>query len=59
MGLITQRNQQTSPDGTSNHVCDILFEIKLNICQKWGEGANTSICCVTNEQLNYKLHVQC
>ena len=33
--------------------------IKLNFCQKWGEGAKTSIFFVTNEQLNYKLHVQC
>jgi hypothetical protein len=33
--------------------------IKLNICQKWGKGAKTSIFFVTNEQLNYKLHVQC
>jgi hypothetical protein len=54
-------------------VCEILLEIKdikynkvpwtetvikLNICQKWGEGANTSIFFVANEQLNYKLHVQ-
>ena len=33
--------------------------IKLNICQKWGKGAKTSIFFLTNEQLNYKLHVQC
>jgi hypothetical protein len=26
---------------------------------KWGKGAKTSIFFVTNEQLNYKLHVQC
>ena len=74
MDLITQRNQQASPEGPANHVCEILSEIKdikynkvpwtetvikLNICQKWGKGAKTSIFFLTNEQLNYKLHVQC
>jgi hypothetical protein len=33
--------------------------IMLNCCQKWGERAKTSIFFVTNEQLNYKSHVQC
>ena len=33
--------------------------IKLNICQKGGKGAKTSIFVVSNEQLNHKLHVQC
>ena len=28
MDLITQRNQQTSPEGPANHVCEILLEIK-------------------------------
>jgi hypothetical protein len=27
MDLITQRNQQTSPEGAANHVCEILLEI--------------------------------
>ena len=27
MDLITQRNQQTSPEGPTNHVCEILSEI--------------------------------
>ena len=72
MDLITQRNQQASPEGPENHVCEILSEIKdvkyikvpwtetvnkLICCQKSGEGATTSIFLVTNEQLNYKLHV--
>ena len=67
MDLITQRNQQASPEGPANHVCEIWSEIKdikyskvpwtetvikLNLCQKWGEGANTSIFFVTNEQLS-------
>jgi hypothetical protein len=49
MDLITQRNQQASPEGPANHVCEILLEIKdikynkvpwtetvikLNFCQK-------------------------
>ena len=29
--------------------------MKLNVCQKWGEGAKTSIFFVANEQLNYML----
>jgi hypothetical protein len=72
MDLVTQRNQQASPEGPANHVCEIWSEIKdikynkvpwtetvieINFCQKWGEGAKTSIFFVTNEQL--KLHVQC
>ena len=28
MDLITQRNQQASPEGPANHVCEILSEIK-------------------------------
>ena len=28
MDLITQRNQQASPDVPANHVCEILSEIK-------------------------------
>jgi hypothetical protein len=28
MDLITQRNQQASPEGPENHVCEILSEIK-------------------------------
>ena len=28
MDLITERNQQASPEGLANHVCDILSEIK-------------------------------
>ena len=61
MALITQRNQQASPEGPANYVCEILSEIKdikynkvpwtetvikLNFCQK------TSIFFVTNEQLS-------
>jgi len=72
MNIITQRNQQASTEGPANHVYGILSEIKdikynkvpwtetvikLNICQKWGKGAKTSIFFVTNEQLNYKLHI--
>ena len=68
MDLITQRNQQASPEGPANHVCEILSEIKdikyskvpwsetvikLNFCQKNGrEGAKTLIFFVTNEQLS-------
>jgi hypothetical protein len=75
MDLITQRNQQASPEGPANHMCVKFFsEIKdikynkvpwtetvnkLNFCQKWRKRAKTSIVFVTNEQLNYKLHVQC
>jgi hypothetical protein len=51
MDLITQRNQQASPEGPANHVWEILLEIKdikyskvpwtetvikLNFCQKNG-----------------------
>jgi hypothetical protein len=51
MDLITQRNQQASPESPANHVCEILSEIKdikynkvpwtetvikLNFCQKMG-----------------------
>ena len=28
MDLITQRNQQASPEGPANHMCEILSEIK-------------------------------
>jgi len=28
MDLITQRSQQTSPEGPASHVCEILSEIK-------------------------------
>jgi hypothetical protein len=74
MGLITQKPTSVSWESIKSYVCDILLEIKdikynkvpwtetvikLNICQKWGEEANTSIFFVANEQLNYKLHVQC
>ena len=67
MDLITQRNQQASPEGPANHVCEILSEIKdikyikvpwsetvikLNSCQNMGERAKTSIFFVTNEQEN-------
>ena len=53
MDSITQRNQQASPEGPANHVCEILSEIKdikynkvpwtetvikLNCCQKMGGG---------------------
>ena len=53
MDLITQRNQQASPEDPANHVCEILSEnkdikynkepwtetvIKLNFCQIMGEG---------------------
>ena len=34
MDLITQRNQQTSPEGPSNHMCEILSEIKDIKCSK-------------------------
>ena len=67
MDLITQRNQQASPEGPTKDVCEILSEIKeieynkvpsnetvikLNFGpKKWGEGAKTSIFFVTNEQL--------
>jgi hypothetical protein len=33
--------------------------IEINVCQKCGEVGKTSTLFVTNEQLNYKLHVQC
>jgi hypothetical protein len=67
MNLITQRNQQASPEGPANHVCEILSEIKdikyskvpwtetvikLNFCQNMGEGANTSIFFVNNKQFS-------
>ena len=44
---MTQRNQQASPEGSANHLCEILSEIKvpwtetvikLNCCPKMGEG---------------------
>ena len=54
MDLITQRNQQASPEGSANHMCvkffseikDIKYNkvpwtetvIKLNCCPKMGEG---------------------
>jgi hypothetical protein len=65
MDLITQRKQQASPGGSANHVCEIWSEIKdmkynkvpwtetvikLIFCKKMGEGANTLIFFVTNEQ---------
>ena len=28
MDLITQRNQQTSPEGPANHLCEMLSEIQ-------------------------------
>ena len=34
MDLITQRNQQTSPEGPANHMCEILSEIKDIKCNK-------------------------
>ena len=31
MDFITQRNQQASPEGPSNNVCEILLEIRHKI----------------------------
>ena len=57
MNIITQRNQQASPEGPANHVYGILSEIKdimnwtetvikLNFCQKMeGGGKNINILC--------------
>ena len=75
MDVITQRNATSiSWWSIKSYVCEILLEIKdikyskvpwtesvikINSCQKWEEGAKTSIFFVTNEQLNYKLNVQC
>jgi hypothetical protein len=67
MDLITQRNQQASPEGPANHMYEILSEIKdikyskvpwteiviqLHFGKKWGARAKTSIFFVTNEQLS-------
>ena len=66
MDLITQQKPTSVSWGSSkSYMCEILLEnkdikynkvpwtetvIKLNFCQKWGEGAKTSIFFVTNEQ---------
>jgi hypothetical protein len=65
MDLITQRNVTSISWGSiKSYVCEILLEIKdikynkvpwtetvikIDSCQKWGEGIKTSIFVVTNE----------
>ena len=47
MDLVTQRNQQASPEGPANHVCEILSEIKDIKYNKvpWTETVIKLICC--------------